>query len=95
VRPWTIIPSRRAGRRIDCAASRGGVDVAAFPVALLGLILCAPMIACEDAKADVGMSQPAQQLAPFRVNDAIQLPCRGSRFAGGSKRSENDAAARG
>jgi len=30
------------------------------------------MISCEDAKADIGMSQPAQQLAPSRVNDAIR-----------------------
>ncbi len=61
VRPWTIISSRRAGRWILCVASRSGIEGAAFPVALFGLILCASMIACEDAKADVGMSQPARK----------------------------------
>ena len=66
------LSSRRSRSRIDCALLHVDVDGAAFPVALLGLILSPSMIACEDAKADVGMSQAAQKMTPPRVDDAIQ-----------------------
>ncbi len=64
--------SRRARRRIDRALSRGGVDGAAIPFALLGLILSASMITCEDSKADVGLSQPARKMTPVLTDDAIR-----------------------
>ena len=72
MRPSIQLSSRRAGHRIDCALSRGGVDGAAFPVALFGLILCASIITCEDSKADVGMNQPVQKMTPLHVDDAIR-----------------------
>ena len=73
MRPSMLFSSRRAGRRIDSALSRGGVDVAAFPVALLGLILSASMSSCGDVKADFRLGQGAQKMTPLRADNAIEI----------------------
>ena len=72
MRPSTVLSSRLSRRRIDCAASRGGVDGANFPVALLGLILTATMAAPVLAKADLRAGQSSQKMSPLGADEAIQ-----------------------